>query len=132
MGGHVVCGGAGFQVPEWMFRASGWLLVTDPEPALNGIEPGQARRVPGRSAAYAPEKTGFVDMRGIWKICGPIVGHAGGLWYCCDRIYKTIPVSAIVSYEVIEEYEPVSGHRPVVAAFNLEAANPVPPADRAL
>jgi hypothetical protein len=27
-----------------------------------------------------------------------------------------------VSYEVIEEYEPVSGHRSVVATFNLEAA----------
>jgi hypothetical protein len=40
-----------------------------------------------------------------------------------------IEVNAIVSYEVIEEYDPVSGHRPVVATFNLEAANHVPEAE---
>jgi hypothetical protein len=39
------------------------------------------------------------------------------------------PDNTIVSYEVIEEYDPVSGHRPVVATFNLEAANHAPEAE---
>jgi hypothetical protein len=105
------------------------LSVTDPEPSLNGIEPGHERRVRDRSAAYALEETGFVDVAAYLRDLRPTVGHAGGLRYRCDRIYSTFPVSAIVSYEVIEEYEPVSGHRPVVATFNLEAANHVPAAE---
>jgi hypothetical protein len=105
------------------------LSVTDPEPSLNGIEPGHGRRVLDRSAAYALEETGFVDVAGYLRDLRPTVGHSGGLRYRCDRIYSTFPVSAIVSYEVIEEYEPVSGHRPVVSTFKLDAANPVPAAE---
>lgn len=99
------------------------LSATDPEPSLNGIEPGHGRRVLDRSAAYALEETGFADVAACLRDLRPTVGHAGGLRYRCDRIYSTFPVNAIVSYEVIEEYDPVSGHRPVVATFNLEAAN---------
>ena len=104
------------------------ISTTDPEPSLNGIEPGQGRRVLDRSAAYALEETGFVDVAGYLRDLRPTVGHSGGLRYRCDRIYSTFPASAIVSYEVIEEYEPVSGHRPVVATFNLEAEKHVPAA----
>jgi hypothetical protein len=38
-------------------------------------------------------------------------------------VYTTLPAKAIVSDEVIIEYEPASNHRPVVAAFNLDAVN---------
>ena len=105
------------------------LSAGDPEPSLDGSGPGHGRRVLDRSAAWAIEESGFVDVAGYLGDLRPTVGHSGGLRYRCDRVYSTFPVSAIVSYEVIEEYEPVSGHRPVVAAFNLEAANPVPAAE---
>ena len=108
-----------------MIAGGSWnaLSAADPEPSLNGIEPGHGRRVLDRSAAYALEETGFADVAAYLRDLRPTVGHAGGLRYRCDRIYSTFPVNAIVSYEVIEEYDPVSGHRPVVATFNLEAAN---------
>jgi endonuclease/exonuclease/phosphatase family metal-dependent hydrolase len=53
----------------------------------------------------------------------PTVGHVSGLRYRRDRVYTTLPVEAIVSYQVIEEYEPASDHRPVVATFDLDAVN---------
>jgi hypothetical protein len=99
------------------------LSAADPEPSLNGIDRGHGRRVLDRSAAYALEETGFVDVAGYLRDLRPTVGHSGGLRYRCDRIYSTFPLNAIVSYEVIAEYEPISGHRPVVATFNLEAEN---------
>jgi len=105
------------------------LSAADPEPSLNGAGPGHGRRVLDRSAACALEETGFADVAACLGDLRPTVGHSGGLRYRCDRIYSTFPVNAIVSYEVIEEYEPVSGHRPVVAAFNLEAANRAPEAE---
>jgi hypothetical protein len=105
------------------------LSAADPEPSVNGIEPGRGRRGLDRSAAYALEESGFVDVAGYLRDLRPTVGHSGGLRYRCDRIYSTFPVSAIVSYEVIEEYEPVSRHRPLVATFNLDAANPLPAAE---
>jgi hypothetical protein len=105
------------------------LSAADPELSLNGAGPGQGRRVLDRSAACALEETGFADVAACLGDLRPTVGHSGGLRYRCDRIYSTFPVNAIVSYEVIEEYEPVSGHRPVVAAFNLEAANRAPEAE---
>jgi hypothetical protein len=79
-----------------------------------------------RSAALALEETGFADIAAYLRDLRPTVGHSGGLRYRCDRIYSTFPVNAIVSYEVIEECDPVSGHRPVVATFNLELANHAP------
>ncbi len=99
------------------------LSAADPEPSLDGVEPMDGRRVLDRSAAYALEETGFADVAAYLGDLRPTVGHAGGLRYRCDRIYSTFPVNAIVSYEVIEEYDPVSSHRPVVATFNLEAAH---------
>ena len=76
-----------------------------------------------RSAAWALEETGFADVAAYLRDLRPTVGHAGGLRYRCDRIYSTFTVNTIVSYEAIEEYEPLSGHRPIVATFNLETAN---------
>jgi len=105
------------------------LPADDPEPSLDGAGPGHGRRVLDRSAAGALEETGFADVAAYLGDLRPTVGHSGGLRYRCDRIYSTFPVKSIVSYEVIEEYEPVSGHRPVVAAFNLEASNHAPEAE---
>ena len=102
------------------------LSASDPEPSLDGIQHGHGRRVLDRSAAYALEETGFVDVAAYLRDLRPTVGHDGGLRYRCDRIYSTFPLNAIVSYEVIEEHEPVSGHRPLVATFDLESANHAP------
>jgi hypothetical protein len=102
------------------------LSADDPEPSLDGIQHGHGRRVLDRSAAYALEETGFVDVAAYLRDLRPTVGHDGGLRYRCDRIYSTFPLNAIVSYEVIEEHEPVSGHRPLVATFDLESANHAP------
>jgi hypothetical protein len=116
--GPVIAGGS------WNALSAG-----DPEPSLGGIESGYAHRALDRAAARALEETGFVDVAAHLQDLRPTVGHAGGLRYRCDRIYSTFPVSAIVSYEVLEEYEPVSDHRPVVARLNLEATNHVPKAE---
>jgi len=105
------------------------LSATDLEPSLNGIEPGLGRRVLDRSAACALEETGFVDVAACLGDLRPTVGHAGGLRYFCDGICNTFPVSGIVSYEAIGEYEPISGRRPVAATFDLEVDNPVPSAE---
>jgi len=102
------------------------LSAADPEPPLDGIDPGHGRRVLDRSAACALEETGFVDVAAYLRDLRPTVGHDGGLRYRCDRVYSTFPVNAIVSYEVIEEYEPVTGHRPLVATFDLESASYAP------
>ena len=102
------------------------LSAADLEPSLDGIDPGHGRRVLDRSAACALEETGFVDVAAYLRDLRPTVGHDGGLRYRCDRIYSTFPLNAIVSYEVIEEYEPVTGHRPLVATFDLESASYAP------
>jgi len=102
------------------------LSAADPEPPLDGIDPGHGRRVLDRSAACALEETGFADVAAYLRDLRPTVGHDGGLRYRCDRVYSTFPVNAIVSYEVIEEYEPVTGHRPLVATFDLESASYAP------
>jgi len=104
------------------------LSAADPEPSSDGIQHGHGhgRRVLDRSAACAIEETGFVDVAGYLRDLRSTVGHDGGLRYRCDRVYSTFPLSAIVSYEVIEEYEPVSGHRPLVATFDLESASHAP------
>jgi hypothetical protein len=67
------------------------LSATDPEPSLDDTGPGHGRRVLDRSAAYALEETGFVDVAAYLRDLRPTVGHAGGLRYRCDRIYSTFP-----------------------------------------
>lgn len=109
-GGAVIAGGS------WNA-----LAVTDPDPSLDGTEPARDRRTLDRSAAAALEEAGFVDVAASLRDLRPTVGHTGGVRYRADRIYSTFPGSAIVNYQVVEEYEPVSDHRPVVATFNLGA-----------
>lgn len=100
------------------------LPATDPEPPLDDIDPGHARRTLDRSAAFALEEAGFMDVAARLGDLRPTVGHDGGLRYRCDRVYTTLPVDAVMSYSVIEEYEPASNHRPVVATFDLDAVLP--------
>jgi hypothetical protein len=98
--------------------------TTDPEPAVNdGIDPGRARRELDRSAAYALEEAGFIDTAAHIGDLRPTVGHVSGLRYRRDRVYTTLPSEAIVSYQVVTEYEPASSHRPVMATFDLDAVN---------
>jgi Phage integrase, N-terminal SAM-like domain len=101
-----------------------WLAGEEdiPDP-MAGLKPP---RVTGKPV---PVFTGD-ELRRLERACtGRGFGHAGGLRYRCDGIYSTFPISAIVGDEVNEKYEPVSGHGPVVATFNLEEANPVPAAE---
>jgi hypothetical protein len=101
----------GLRGAPWSERGPRWLL-TGPVPLAGVLRP--------------LEETGFVDVAAYLRDLRPTVGHDGGLRYRCDRIYGTFPLNAIVSYEVIEEHEPVSGHRPLVATFDLESANHAP------
>ena len=98
--------------------------ATDPEPPLIGIDLAHARRKLDRSAAYSLEEAGFIDVAAHLGDLRPTVGHVGGLHYRCDRVYTTLPAEAIVSYQVVTEYEPASAHRPVVATFDLDAVLP--------
>ena len=108
--GLVIAGGDWSAVP-----------ASDPEPPLDGIDPGDARRELDRSAARAIEEAGFIDVGAHLVDLRPTVGHAGGLRYRRDRIYTTLPATAMVSYQVAIEYEPASDHRPIVATFDLDA-----------
>ena len=99
------------------------LPACDPEPPLDTVDPGHARRKLDRSAARAIEEADFMDVAAHLGDLRPTVGHASGLSYRCDRVYTTLPAEAIVSYQVITEYEPASDHRPVVATFNLDAVS---------
>jgi endonuclease/exonuclease/phosphatase family metal-dependent hydrolase len=107
-----------------VIAGGGWgaMPATDPEPLLDGIGPGHARRELDRSAACAIEEAGFIDVAAHLGDLRPTVGHAGGLRYRCDRVYATLPAGAIVSYQVVTEYEPASDHRPIVATFDLDTA----------
>lgn len=106
-----------------VIAGGGWsaMPAVDPEPPLDGIDPGRARRTLDRSAAYAIEEAGFIDVAAHLRDLRPTVGHVSGLRYRCDRVYTTLPAGAIVSYQVVTEYEPASDHRPIVATFDLDA-----------
>jgi hypothetical protein len=95
--------------------------TTDPEPQGDGIHAGQDRRELDRSAAYALEEAGFIDVAAHLGDLRPTVGHISGPRYRRDRVYTTLPAEAIASYQVVTEYEPASPHRPVVATFDLDA-----------
>jgi endonuclease/exonuclease/phosphatase family metal-dependent hydrolase len=107
----------------WVIAGGDWnaMPATDPVPPVDGIDPAHARRKLDRSAAYALEEAGLIDVAAHLGDLRPTVGHAGGLHYRCDRVYTTLPAEAIASYQVVTEYEPASDHRPVVATFNLGA-----------
>ena len=108
--GPVIAGGDWKAVP-----------TTDPEPGVDRIDPGQVRRELDRSAAYALEEAGFIDVAAHLGDLRPTVGHVSGPRYRRDRIYTTLPPEAITSYQVVTEYEPASPHRPIVATFDLDA-----------
>ncbi len=105
----------------WVIAGGDWhaLSATDPEPPLDGIDRAEARRTLDRSAAFALEEAGFIDVGAHLEDLRPTVGHAGGLRYRRDRLYTTLPTAVFVSYQVVTEYEPSSDHRPVVATFDL-------------
>jgi hypothetical protein len=50
--------------------------ASDPEPPLDGIDPGYARRKLDRSAACALEEAGFTDVAAHWVTCGQRSGTA--------------------------------------------------------
>jgi hypothetical protein len=108
--GPVIAGGDWRAVP-----------ATDPEPQVDGADPGQGRRELDRSAACALEEVEFTDVAAYLGDLRPTVGHVSGPRYRRDRVYTTLPPAAIVSYQVVTEYEPASPHRPVVATFDLDA-----------
>ena len=95
--------------------------ATDPEPQPDFIDSGQRRRELDRSAAYALEEAGFIDVAAHLGDLRPTVGHVSGPRYRRDRVYTTLPAQAIASYQVVNEYEPASSHRPVVVTFDLDA-----------
>jgi hypothetical protein len=95
--------------------------ATDPEPQLDGTDSRQRLRELDRSAAYALEEAGFIDVAALLVDLRPTVGHVSGPGYRRDRVYTTLPAQAIASYQVVTEYEPASPHRPVVATFDLDA-----------
>lgn len=108
--GMVIAGG------DWNAVPAG-----DPDPPLDGIDAGHARRKLDRSAARAIEEAGFTDVAARLGHHAPTVGHtrADKLAYRCDRIYTTLPAAAITGYQVITEDQPASDHRPVLARFRL-------------
>jgi len=112
--GAVIAGGDWNAVP-----------AVDPDPLLDGIDSGHARRKLDRSAACAIEEAGFADVAAQLGNRTSTVGHvrADKLAYRCDRIYTTLPAAAITGYEVINEDRPHSDHRPVVARFDLASVS---------
>lgn len=108
--GPVIAGGDWNAVP-----------AADPDPPLDGVDPGHARRKLDRAPARAIEEAGFTDVAAHCGNQTPTVGHLGPdrLAYRCDRIYTTLPPAAIEGYRVVTEDEPASDHRPIVATFNL-------------
>jgi hypothetical protein len=95
--------------------------ATDPEPEMDGFDPGQHLRDLDRSAAHALEEVGFIDVAAYLEDLRPTVGHVSGPRYRRDRIYTTLAPEAITSYQVVVEYEPASSHRPIVATFDVDA-----------
>jgi hypothetical protein len=95
--------------------------ATDPEPGMDGFDPGQHLRDLDRSAAHALEEAGFIDVAAYLGDLRPTVGHVSGPRYRRDRIYTTLAPEAITSYQVVVEYEPASSHRPIVATFDVDA-----------
>jgi endonuclease/exonuclease/phosphatase family metal-dependent hydrolase len=105
----------------WVIAGGDWhaMPATDPEPPIDGIDPSEARRALNRSAAFALEEAGFIDVGAHLDDLRPTAGHVSGLHYRRDRVYTTLPTAAFMNYQVVTEYEPASDHRPVVATFDI-------------
>ena len=70
--------------------------AADPDPPVDGADPGHARRKLDRAAAQAIEEAGFTDVAAHLGNQAPTVGHTGPdrLAYRCE-IYTTLPAEAI-------------------------------------
>ena len=94
--------------------------VSDPTPSLKGIDAAHADGKLKRGPAEAIEAAGFVDVGAHLGSLEPTVGHMreDRLAYRCDRFYTTLDPDLIKGYRVvIEDGEPDSDHRLVVAEF---------------
>jgi endonuclease/exonuclease/phosphatase family metal-dependent hydrolase len=103
-----------------------WNALPAGDPAPPGTVAGRQRRKLDRGAARALEETGLADVGAHAADTTPTAGHAGGLAYRCDRIYTTLPATAITGYQVITTAGADSDHRPVLARFDLTRAAPSP------
>jgi endonuclease/exonuclease/phosphatase family metal-dependent hydrolase len=104
---------------KWPVIAGGdWnaLPAHDPEP---GTVPGRQQRKLDRRAAQALEQAGLLDAGDCAADLTPTVGHDRGLACRCDRTCTTLPAHAITGYQVITTADAESGHRPVIAEFDL-------------
>jgi hypothetical protein len=52
----------------------------------------------------------------------PTVGHDSELPYRCDRVYTSVPATAVAGYRVVTSADNESDHRLVVAEFDLGIA----------
>lgn len=91
------------------------------KPSTEGVDPDHAADKLDARPALALRKAGLLDVAACWGDPTPTVGHtrADRLAYRCDQIHTTLPRSGIRGYGVVEEDEPLSDHRPVVAEFDL-------------
>jgi endonuclease/exonuclease/phosphatase family metal-dependent hydrolase len=89
-------------------------------PDVTGMHAGKVRRKTDTRAAEALEEY-MTDTGRYLGVTTPTVGHrrGGRLAYRCDRIYTTLPCTAIVSLKAVSEDAPQSDHRPVAGTFNL-------------
>lgn len=95
--------------------------IGDPEPAPGEtMHPGQARRKLDTRAAYALSEY-MTDAALVLGDTTPTVGHRrnGEFAYRCDRIYTTLPDKTVIGHRVIQEDNPESDHKPVLATFRL-------------
>jgi endonuclease/exonuclease/phosphatase family metal-dependent hydrolase len=92
------------------------------------MRPGQARRKADTRAAEALAEF-MTDVAAVVGDTTPTVGHRrnGEFGYRCDRVYTTLPDKAITGHRVIQEDNPESDHKPVLATFRLTARHPGSP-----
>lgn len=109
-----------------LIAAGDWNAIPagDPEPQPAGHDGEHIRRKLDRGPARALEGAGLTDVGAHLGDATPTVGHWGAdkLAYRCDRFYTNLPAGMIASHQVITDADDCSDHRPVIAAFNLEAA----------
>jgi endonuclease/exonuclease/phosphatase family metal-dependent hydrolase len=109
-----------------LIAAGDWNAIpaSDPDPQPAGDEDEHIRRKLDRGPARALEGAGLTDVGAHLGDVTPTVGHwsADKLAYRCDRFYTNLPAGMIASHQVITDADDCSDHRPVIAAFNLEAA----------
>jgi endonuclease/exonuclease/phosphatase family metal-dependent hydrolase len=91
-----------------------------PDPDVTGMYPAKVRKKRDTRAAEALEEY-MTDVAMYLGDATPTVGHRreDRLGYPADRVYTTLPAESIASFEVIQEENPGSDHRPAVARFSL-------------